>query len=95
MQLSAGRSLLCSLQHCSVSNKQAVPHVCLQVETVEDYDLYCHYVAGLVGIGLSQLFGEQTCRKGLTLSNISFWMEQCIGVTAVLPCALDVRAWAV
>lgn len=27
-----------------------------QVETVEDYDLYCHYVAGLVGIGLSQLF---------------------------------------
>jgi farnesyl-diphosphate farnesyltransferase len=32
--------------------------VCLQVESVEDYDLYCHYVAGLVGIGLSQLFGE-------------------------------------
>lgn len=27
-----------------------------QVETVEDYDLYCHYVAGLVGIGLSKLF---------------------------------------
>lgn len=26
---------------------------------MEDYDLYCHYVAGLVGIGLSQLFGEQ------------------------------------
>jgi phytoene/squalene synthetase len=31
----------------------------LQVETVADYDLYCHYVAGLVGVGLSQLFGEQ------------------------------------
>jgi phytoene/squalene synthetase len=30
----------------------------LQVESVEDYDLYCHYVAGLVGVGLSQLFGE-------------------------------------
>ncbi len=27
-----------------------------QVETVEDYNLYCHYVAGLVGIGLSHLF---------------------------------------
>ncbi len=27
-----------------------------KVETVEDYNLYCHYVAGLVGIGLSQLF---------------------------------------
>ena len=27
-----------------------------QVVTLEDYDLYCHYVAGLVGIGLSNLF---------------------------------------
>ncbi|KAL6770753.1 SQS1 [Auxenochlorella protothecoides x Auxenochlorella symbiontica] len=27
-----------------------------EVETVEDYDLYCHYVAGLVGVGLSNLF---------------------------------------
>eukprot|EP00051_Salpingoeca_urceolata_P001162 m.39003 g.39003 ORF g.39003 m.39003 type:complete len:420 (-) comp11227_c0_seq3:167-1426(-) len=26
------------------------------VETLEDYNLYCHYVAGLVGVGLSQLF---------------------------------------
>ena len=26
------------------------------VETKDDYNLYCHYVAGLVGIGLSQLF---------------------------------------
>ena len=24
-----------------------------------EYDKYCHYVAGLVGIGLSQLFGER------------------------------------
>lgn len=28
----------------------------MQVETVKEYDLYCHYVAGLVGIGLSKLF---------------------------------------
>jgi farnesyl-diphosphate farnesyltransferase len=27
-----------------------------EVETVEDYDEYCHYVAGIVGIGLSRLF---------------------------------------
>jgi farnesyl-diphosphate farnesyltransferase len=27
-----------------------------QVITVADYNLYCHYVAGLVGIGLSELF---------------------------------------
>lgn len=32
----------------------------LQVVTVEEYDLYCHYVAGVVGIGLSQLFGKWT-----------------------------------
>lgn len=28
----------------------------LQVETISDYDEYCHYVAGLVGLGLSKLF---------------------------------------
>ena len=28
------------------------------VQTVQDYELYCHYVAGLVGIGLSRLFGD-------------------------------------
>jgi len=28
----------------------------IQVETVDDYDEYCHYVAGLVGLGLSKLF---------------------------------------
>ena len=27
-----------------------------KVVTKKDYDLYCHYVAGLVGIGLSHLF---------------------------------------
>lgn len=28
------------------------------VDTVKDYDLYCHYVAGLVGVGLSHLFAS-------------------------------------
>ncbi|KAL3730807.1 hypothetical protein ACJRO7_027782 [Eucalyptus globulus] len=27
-----------------------------KVETVDDYDEYCHYVAGLLGLGLSKLF---------------------------------------
>jgi len=27
-----------------------------KVETLKDWDLYCHYVAGLVGIGLSRIF---------------------------------------
>ncbi|WZY86383.1 hypothetical protein YC2023_032767 [Brassica napus] len=30
--------------------------ICHEVETVDDYDEYCHYVAGLVGLGLSKLF---------------------------------------
>ena len=30
-----------------------VPHT---LETIEEYDLYCHYVASLVGEGLSRLF---------------------------------------
>jgi farnesyl-diphosphate farnesyltransferase len=29
-----------------------------KVQTVADYDLYCHYVAGLVGIGLSRIFSQ-------------------------------------
>ncbi|XP_022747555.1 squalene synthase-like [Durio zibethinus] len=30
--------------------------ICKEVETVDDYDEYCHYVAGLVGLGLSKIF---------------------------------------
>ncbi|MCD9641901.1 squalene synthetase-like protein [Datura stramonium] len=30
--------------------------ICKEVETTNDYDEYCHYVAGLVGLGLSKLF---------------------------------------
>jgi len=46
----------------------------LTLETVEDLDLYCHYVAGLVGEGLSRLFSasgkEAKWIAGqLTLSN--------------------------
>ncbi len=33
-------------------------HNSVGVNTVEDYDLYCHYVAGLVGEGLTRLFVE-------------------------------------
>ena len=28
----------------------------IYLETIAEYDLYCHYVAGLVGEGLSRLF---------------------------------------
>ncbi|KAK9691022.1 hypothetical protein RND81_09G171100 [Saponaria officinalis] len=30
--------------------------ICNEVKTVDDYDEYCHFVAGLVGLGLSKLF---------------------------------------
>ncbi|CAM8945092.1 unnamed protein product [Rhodiola kirilowii] len=30
--------------------------ICKEVETIDDYDEYCHYVGGLVGLGLSKLF---------------------------------------
>lgn len=34
------------------------------VKTLADYDLYCHYVAGLVGIGLSDLFAGSGLERG-------------------------------
>lgn len=44
------------------------------VKTVEDYDMYCHYVAGLVGEGLSKSiiaakFGDPCIGKDLKMSN--------------------------
>jgi farnesyl-diphosphate farnesyltransferase len=30
--------------------------ICKEVETIDDYDEYCHYAAGLVGLGLSKIF---------------------------------------
>nr|WNX96137.1 squalene synthase 2 [Ayapana triplinervis] len=30
--------------------------ICKEVDTIKDYEEYCHYVAGLVGFGLSKLF---------------------------------------
>ncbi len=35
----------------------------VQVVTVQQYDEYCFFVAGLVGVGLSQLFGEASGRR--------------------------------
>lgn len=46
----------------------------LKVEKWQDYDLYCHFVAGIVGEGLSRLFAESGIERPwlgdqLTLSN--------------------------
>ncbi|KAI3640342.1 hypothetical protein MIR68_001220 [Amoeboaphelidium protococcarum] len=45
-----------------------------RVQSVPDYDLYCHYVAGLVGIGLSKLFvasGMEPKLSSLTAGDVS------------------------
>ena len=55
------------LDHCDVVHSQVIADITRrmgdgmaefiekEVLTVRDYDLYCHYVAGLVGIGLCQV----------------------------------------
>lgn len=40
--------------------------------TVKDYDLYCHYVAGLVGEGLTRLFSATDCESFATGSEDEF-----------------------
>ncbi|XP_042501807.1 squalene synthase 1-like [Macadamia integrifolia] len=44
--------------------------ICKEVETVDDYDEYCHYVAGLVGLGLSKLFYASSL-EDLALDSLS------------------------
>jgi farnesyl-diphosphate farnesyltransferase len=55
------------------------------VETLPDFDLYCHYVAGLVGEGCSRLFSASGMEspmlgKQLTLSNSMGLMLQKVNV---------------
>ncbi|KAH9011732.1 isoprenoid synthase domain-containing protein [Lactarius hengduanensis] len=56
------------------AHRAALSPVPLTLETVEEYDLYCHYVAGLVGEGLSRLFSatgkeSESLSQQLELSN--------------------------
>ncbi|KAL0376183.1 UNVERIFIED_CONTAM: Squalene synthase 2, partial [Sesamum calycinum] len=44
--------------------------ICKEVETIDDYDEYCHYVAGLVGLGLSKLF-HASGKEDLTSDTLS------------------------
>lgn len=56
-----------------------------EVVTVADYDLYCHYVAGLVGLGLTKVPGHcllqsfatfRTCYALAFLSSVYSMHEQ-------------------
>jgi farnesyl-diphosphate farnesyltransferase len=42
-----------------------------ELATLEEYDLYCHYVAGLVGIGLSEIF----TKSGNELKDLSQYKD--------------------
>lgn len=42
------------------------------VDTISDYDLYCYYVAGLVGNGLTRLFFESGFAHPALLQNAAF-----------------------
>lgn len=41
---------------CQKMGEGMAEYVEKEITTLKDYNLYCHYVAGLVGIGLSELF---------------------------------------
>jgi farnesyl-diphosphate farnesyltransferase len=48
-------------------------------ESIAAYDLYCHYVAGLVGEGLSRLF-ESTGFESVEVSNVSTTLANTMGL---------------
>lgn len=61
----------------------------VQVETTDDYDEYCHYVAGLVGLGLSKLFHASGAEK-LAPDNLSnsmgLFLQVCVKHTVIQGC---------
>ena len=71
------------------AHRAALSPVPLTLETIEEYDLYCHYVAGLVGEGLSRLFsatgkGARSLAQQLELSNlVCFFRRPTSSVTSV------------
>jgi farnesyl-diphosphate farnesyltransferase len=56
------------------------------VNTIEDYELYCHYVAGLVGEGLTRLFVESSLANPALLKrpNLSESMGQFLQKTNII-----------
>lgn len=66
-----------------------------------DYDLYCHYVAGLVGMGLSKLFAFSTLEGPIfnqmdeLSNNMGLFLQKTNiirdyrGTSSALPCCTD------
>lgn len=57
------------------------------VKTIKDYEPYCHYVAGLVGEGLTQLFVEAKLANPALLQRpeLSESMGQFLQQTNIIP----------
>jgi farnesyl-diphosphate farnesyltransferase len=66
--------VFCMRAHCSGQQRRIIADITKRmgvgmaefvgkqsIDTVKEWDLYCHYVAGLVGIGLSELFATAAC----------------------------------
>lgn len=64
LQLDAGMQRVISEITRRMGNGMADFIEVQSVDTVADWDKYCFYVAGLVGIGLSQLFAESELESG-------------------------------
>ncbi|XP_024990753.1 squalene synthase-like [Cynara cardunculus var. scolymus] len=53
--------------------------ICKEVETVDDYEEYCHYVAGHVGLGLSKLFhasGKETLLPDSISNSMGIFLQK-------------------
>ncbi|KAL0422813.1 UNVERIFIED_CONTAM: Squalene synthase 2 [Sesamum latifolium] len=53
--------------------------ICKEVETIDDYDEYCHYVAGLVGLGLSKLFhasGKEDLASDVVSNSMGLFLQK-------------------
>merc|ERR1719456_1371841 len=68
--------------------------------TIEDYNMYCHYVAGLVGEGLSRLFtctgyeSEDVAGVSKTLANtMGLFLQKTNIIRDYLEDYVDGRAW--
>ena len=59
----------------------------MQVETLEEYDEYCHYVAGLIGYGLSRLFhaaGLEDLAPDNLSNSMGLFLQVCLRLLYVL-----------
>ncbi|KAF9676075.1 hypothetical protein SADUNF_Sadunf09G0100700 [Salix dunnii] len=50
--------------------------ICKELETIADYDEYCHYAAGLVGLGLSKLFNASDLASDRLSSSLGLLLQK-------------------